>query len=260
MIENEIIPPTTNIPNNEGEDINEEDMLNEFKDLFQPGRAFATRALLRSEINRYGLKYNVVMSTKNSNYRSVHLWCKHAGIYKQGKRQSKKATPEKVIKPRNKITKRSGCGCFIKAKLINEMWIIEHSHGEHNHTIPKNRAVYSIHRRQSEEIKSLILQLLNDGQKISNILEYLNMIGINNIIKKDIENLQQQYRRKEKKQQLRLQQQAKVEGEESQLQQQHQQQPTFDPLLYHNQIIHYTNTNTPSSILKDTDSLNDSIV
>lgn len=198
MMTNDTIPSSSNIPNSD--DSEEKEMLNEFNELFQPGQAFATRALLQREIAKYGEKYNVVMSTKNSNYRSVHLWCKHAGTYK---RDSSKKTdsPDKVIKRRNKGTKRTGCGCFIKAKVINELWVIERSHGKHNHVIPKSKTVYSVHRKQSEEIKSLILQLLSDGQKVSHILEYLSMIGINNIIKKDIENLQQQHRRSQKQQQ-----------------------------------------------------------
>jgi hypothetical protein len=198
------IPSSNTIPastTNEGSG-----SVKEFNNLFDPGKRYTSLALLRSTIADYGQRYNIVMSTKNSNYRSVHLWCKHAGVYRKGKKRnnSEKSnenenTPTtKVIKSRKKETQRTDCKCYIKAKLIGELWVIEHSHGEHNHAIPKNKTVYSLHRRQTDEIKTLILQLLNNGQKISAILEYLHMIGINNIIKKDIENLQQQFRRKKK--------------------------------------------------------------
>lgn len=179
---------------------NNEMMLNEFKGLFEPGKSYSTLANLRSEIANFGQRHNIVMSIKNSNFRSVHLWCKHAGVFTKLERKSKKAVNNnnKEVKPRKKGTQRTDCQCFIKAKLINEIWVIERSHGEHNHTIPKNRTVYSVHRRQSEQTKDLILQLLNNGQKINSILEYLHMIGISNIIKKDIENLQQYFRRADK--------------------------------------------------------------
>lgn len=175
-------------------------MLNEFKDRFEPGKTYSSLADLRSEIANFGQKHNIVMSIKNSNFRSVHLWCKHAGVFTKLERKSKKTvnSNNKEVRPRKKGTQRTDCQCFIKAKLINENWVIERSHGEHNHTIPKNRTVYSVHRRQSKQTKELILQLLNNGQKINSILEYLHMIGISNIIKKDIENLQQYFRRADK--------------------------------------------------------------
>ncbi|KAI8643917.1 hypothetical protein BD408DRAFT_414092 [Parasitella parasitica] len=179
--------------------ISNEIMLNEFRNLFESGKTYPTLADLRSEITNFGQKHNVVMSIKNSNFRSIHLWCKHAGVFTKLERKSKKANDsDKVVKPRKKSTQRTDCQCFIKAKLINEIWVIERSHGEHNHPIPKNRTVYSVHRRQNKQTKDLILQLLNNGQKINSILEYLHMIGISNIIKKDIENLQQYFRRAEK--------------------------------------------------------------
>jgi len=172
-------------------------MLNEFRDLFDPGKSYPTLVSLRSEIANFGQKHNIVMSIKNSNFRSVHLWCKHAGVFTKIERKPKKPgnSNNKVVKPRKKSTQRTDCQCFIKAKSINEVWVIERSHGEHNHIIPKNKTVYSAHRRQSEQTKDLILQLLKSGQKVNSILEYLHMIGISNIIKKDIENLQQYFRR-----------------------------------------------------------------
>jgi hypothetical protein len=184
----------------------ESELVQDFQKLFEPGKSYTSLALLRSTIADYGQRHNIVMSTKNSNYRSVHLWCKHAGVYRKGKKRVNTEKPSnetenkstKVIKSRKKETQRTDCRCYIKAKLIGELWVVEHSYGGHNHAIPKNKTVYSLHRRQSEEIKNLILQLLNNGQKISSILEYLHMIGINNIIKKDIENLQQQFRRNKK--------------------------------------------------------------
>lgn len=174
-------------------------MLKEFRDLFDPGKSYPTLASLRSEIASFGQKHNIVMSIKNSNFRSVHLWCKHAGVYTKTERKPKKpavnSTTNKVVKPRKKSTQRTDCQCFIKAKSINDIWVIERSQGEHNHIIPRNKTVYSAHRRQSEQTKDLILQLLKSGQKVNSILEYLHMIGISNIIKKDIENLQQYFRR-----------------------------------------------------------------
>ncbi|KAL9555187.1 hypothetical protein MBANPS3_002460 [Mucor bainieri] len=185
-----VIPLDTSTHPAEDTVINNERMLNEFRDLFDP-------ASLRSEIANFGQKHNIVMSIKNSNFRSVHLWCKHAGVYTKIERKPKKPanSNNKVVKPRKKSTQRTDCQCFIKAKSINEIWVIERSHGEHNHIIPKNKTVYSAHRRQSEQTKDLILQLLKSGQKVNSILEYLHMIGISNIIKKDIENLQQYFRR-----------------------------------------------------------------
>lgn len=188
----------------------ESNLIQEFNNLFESGKSYTSLTLLRSTIADYGQRHNIVMSTKNSNYRSVHLWCKHAGVYRKGKKrnsannhgkssnENENISTNKVIKSRKKETQRTDCKCYIKAKLIGESWVIEHSFGKHNHVIPKNKTVYSLHRRQSDEIKNLILQLLNNGQKITSILEYLHMIGINNIIKKDIENLQQQFRRKNK--------------------------------------------------------------
>ncbi|KAL7325643.1 Transcription factor rbf1 (RPG-box-binding factor) (Repressor-activator protein 1) [Mucor circinelloides] len=192
-----VIPLDTTTNSTEDTVINNERMLNEFRDLFDPGKSYPTLASLRSEIANFGQKYNVVMSIKNSNFRSVHLWCKHAGVYTKIERKPKKpvSNSNKVVKPRKKSTQRTDCQCFIKAKSINEIWVIERSHGEHNHIIPKNKTVYSAHRRQSEQTKDLILQLLRSGQKVNSILEYLHMIGISNIIKKDIENLQQYFRR-----------------------------------------------------------------
>ncbi|KAL9541323.1 hypothetical protein PS6_010354 [Mucor atramentarius] len=175
-----VIPLDTTTNSTEDTVINNERMLNEFRDLFDPGKSYPTLASLRSEIANFGQKYNVVMSIKNSNFRSVHLWCKHAGVYTKIERKPKKpvSNSNKVVKPRKKSTQRTDCQCFIKAKSINEIW-----------------TVYSAHRRQSEQTKDLILQLLRSGQKVNSILEYLHMIGISNIIKKDIENLQQYFRR-----------------------------------------------------------------
>ncbi|KAI9476408.1 MAG: hypothetical protein EXX96DRAFT_463335, partial [Benjaminiella poitrasii] len=187
----------------------QKELLDEFNMMFQPGKSFPSLALLRSHVVAYGQKYNIVMSTKNSNYRSIHLWCKHGGVYRKGKRRANQQDDKKVIKQRKKATQRTNCECFIKAKVVNGgggEWIIERSFGEHNHVIPKNKTVYSAHRKQSEEIKNLILRLLDTGQKINNVLEYLHMIGIKNIIKKDIENLQQQYKRKNKKEEQQQQQ------------------------------------------------------
>ncbi|GAN11663.1 hypothetical protein MAM1_0788d11242 [Mucor ambiguus] len=192
-----VIPLDTTIHPTQDAVINNERMLNEFRDLFDPGKSYPTLASLRSEIANFGQKHNIVMSIKNSNFRSVHLWCKHAGVYTKTERKPKKPvnSNDKMVKPRKKSTQRTDCQCFIKAKSINEIWVIERSHGEHNHIIPKNKTVYSAHRRQSEQTKDLILQLLKSGQKVNSILEYLHMIGISNIIKKDIENLQQYFRR-----------------------------------------------------------------
>ncbi|KAI8328605.1 hypothetical protein EDC96DRAFT_452746 [Choanephora cucurbitarum] len=171
--------------------------LREFNSLFAPGAVFNTLGDLRTTVANYGQKYNVVMSTKNSNYRSIYLWCKHAGVYRKSSKHPSYSS--KTGKSRKKETKRTDCKCYIKAKKIEEKWTVEHSYGDHNHDIPTNCTVYSLHRRQSEPVKELILQLLNNGQKINSILEYLHMMGIHNIIKKDIENLQQHFRRKKLK-------------------------------------------------------------
>ncbi|KAI8074323.1 uncharacterized protein B0P05DRAFT_548102 [Gilbertella persicaria] len=173
------------------------EFLQEFDALFAPGNSFDSIGDLRSTVSSYGQKHNVVMSTKNSNYRSIHLWCKHAGVYRKSNKNTNQ--PTKTVKSRKKETQRTDCKCFIKAKLVEQKWLIERSYGNHNHAIPTNCTVYSLHRRQSEPVKELILQLLNNGQKISSILEYLHMMGIRNIIKKDIENLQQHFRRKKLK-------------------------------------------------------------
>ncbi|KAI8373302.1 hypothetical protein BD560DRAFT_489219 [Blakeslea trispora] len=190
---NRMPPSNTPFSSVPGEHLPE--FLREFNRLFSPGTTFDTVGDLRTTVASYGQKYNVVMSTKNSNYRSIHLWCKHAGVY----RKSSKHPISKTVKSRKKETQRTDCKCFIKAKKIEQKWHIERSHGDHNHVIPTNCTVYSLHRRQSEPVKELILQLLNNGQKISSILAYLHMMGIHNIIKKDIENLQQHFRRKKLK-------------------------------------------------------------
>lgn len=184
-------------------DLNPSLIAQDFYESFPQGKQYKTLEELRQDIYEYGKKYNIVMSIKNSNYRSIHLWCKHGGQYRKGK---KKVVDEETgaeiesARLRQKRTQRQGCPCFIKARYLRGIWAIDTTFGQHNHVLPTNRNAYSIHRKQPKETTALIKRLLSDGQKIGDILSHLSTIGITNIIKKDIENMQQQLRRKKKKQ------------------------------------------------------------
>ncbi|KAI8888576.1 hypothetical protein K501DRAFT_329703 [Backusella circina FSU 941] len=203
-----LLPPSETVEervasSSSSSDPNPSHITQDFNDSFPEGKEYKTLEALRQDIDDYGKKYNIVMSVKNSNYRSIHLWCKHGGQYRKGKKKVVDAdtgTEVETARLRQKRTQRQGCLCFVKARYLRGLWVIDTSFGEHNHVLPANKNVYSIHRKQPKETAALIKRLLNDGQKVSDIIGHLSSIGITNIIKKDIENMQQQLRRKKKKQ------------------------------------------------------------
>lgn len=75
-------------------------------------RMYLSKEDVRSAVNAYGAKNNIVFSTKSSGEYAITLVCKHSGAY----RVPNSVTYETETAKRVKRSQKVGCGCFIKAK------------------------------------------------------------------------------------------------------------------------------------------------
>ncbi|GAN02746.1 hypothetical protein MAM1_0027c02193 [Mucor ambiguus] len=92
---------------------------------------------------------------------------------------------------RKKLSQKIQCPFEIRAKPMGSSWIIYKVNYEHNHEMATDIKAYAQHRKLSPETKQLIIDLMNSGSTNSTIMEYLQLKGIDNVLKKDIANIRQ---------------------------------------------------------------------
>ncbi|OAD05211.1 hypothetical protein MUCCIDRAFT_94597 [Mucor lusitanicus CBS 277.49] len=92
---------------------------------------------------------------------------------------------------RKKLSQKIQCPFEIRAKPMGSSWIIYKVNYEHNHEMASDIKAYAQHRKLSPETKQLIIDLMNSGSTNSTIMEYLQLKGIDNVLKKDIANVRQ---------------------------------------------------------------------
>lgn len=171
-------------------------ILSEFYERFSPGKTFQTLEELRRSTFEYGRKHNVALTTSKSDKTKVYLICKHGGHYRKNVNQ--KRPDAKLIKTRIRKSQKNGCCCLIYARCYKgSFWTIRKSIGEHNHPISEDPRAYAMYRSLEAEQLSMVHQLLEKNIGISSIVKSLTANGVNNIVAKDIENIQQDLKRKE---------------------------------------------------------------
>ncbi|KAI8969706.1 hypothetical protein BDB01DRAFT_855566 [Pilobolus umbonatus] len=169
-------------------------LITEFYERFSSGTMFETLQALRSAVYDYGRKYNVALTTSKSDKAKVYLICKHGGHY----RKTSKRKSDKEVKPRMRRSQKTGCECMIYARCCrNSFWIIRKSVGEHNHPIAEDPRTYAMYRSLSPENLLMVHKLLREHVGISFIVKSLRASGVTNIIAKDIENIQQDLKRRD---------------------------------------------------------------
>lgn len=170
-------------------------LITEFYENFSVGKTYQTLEELRSTAFEYGRKHNVALTTSKSDKTKIYLICKHGGHYR--KNLNKKNRPE-TIKTRIRKSQKNGCRCLIYARCCKGThWTIRKSIGEHNHPISEDPRTYAMYRSLKAEHLSMVHKLLKENMGISNIVKSLTAKGVNNIVAKDIENIQQDMKRKE---------------------------------------------------------------
>ncbi|KAL9536900.1 hypothetical protein MBANPS3_012273, partial [Mucor bainieri] len=92
---------------------------------------------------------------------------------------------------RKKLSQKILCPFEIRAKPMGTSWIIYKVNYEHNHEMATDIKAYAQHRKLSSETKQLIIDLMRSGSTNSAIMEYLQLKGIDNVLKKDIANIRQ---------------------------------------------------------------------
>ncbi|GAA5811797.1 hypothetical protein MFLAVUS_005242 [Mucor flavus] len=171
-------------------------ILSEFYERFSAGKTFQTLEELRRSTFEYGRKHNVALTTSKSDKTKVYLICKHGGHYRKNVNQKRPDT--KLIKTRIRKSQKNGCCCLIYARCYKgSFWTIRKSIGEHNHPISEDPRAYAMYRSLEAEQLSMVHQLLEKNIGISSIVKSLTANGVNNIVAKDIENIQQDLKRKE---------------------------------------------------------------
>ncbi|KAG2211893.1 hypothetical protein INT47_004580 [Mucor saturninus] len=175
-------------------------ILVEFYETFPTGQVFDSLASLRSTALEYGKKYNVALTTSKSDKTKVYLICKHGGYYRKN---IKKATsPDKpMVKTRIRKSLKNGCSCLIYARYEKkgDFWTVRKSIGEHNHPIAEDPRTYAMYRSLEPEHLAFVHKQLKDSVCISDIVRSLIESGVKNIVSKDIENIQQDLKRKQAK-------------------------------------------------------------
>ncbi|CAO3618958.1 unnamed protein product [Mucor fragilis] len=175
---------------------------------------------IRQAAIRYARRHKFAVSTLRSGARQLVLVCKHSGAYRATK--SKTATPndsppaaapeepsneaqasteataadpshEAASKKntRKKLSQKIQCPFEIRAKPMGSSWIIYKVNYEHNHEMAADIKAYAQHRKLTPETRQLIIDLMNSGSTNSTIMEYLQLKGIDNVLKKDIANIRQ---------------------------------------------------------------------
>ncbi|KAI9473893.1 MAG: hypothetical protein EXX96DRAFT_487564 [Benjaminiella poitrasii] len=167
----------------------------EFYERFATGRMFQTLEELRTEAYEYGRKHNVALTTSKSDKTKIYLICKHGGQYRKN---TKRSQTNKAVKPRIRRSQKTGCACMIYARCCRgSFWIIRKSVGEHNHPIAEDPRTYAMYRSLSPEHLLVVHRLLREHVGVSFIVKSLKANGVTNILAKDIENIQQDLKRRD---------------------------------------------------------------
>ncbi|CEP11091.1 hypothetical protein [Parasitella parasitica] len=169
-------------------------IITEFYDKFAVGRMFQTLDELRNEAFEYGKKHNVALTTSKSDKTKIYLICKHGGQYRKN---NKRPVPGKNVKPRIRSSHKIGCPCMIYARCCRgSFWVVRKCVGEHNHPIAEDPRTYSMYRCLSDEHLLVVRRLLREHVGNSFIVKALKANGVTNILVKDIENIQQDLKRR----------------------------------------------------------------
>ncbi|KAI8369060.1 hypothetical protein BD560DRAFT_397889 [Blakeslea trispora] len=169
-------------------------VLAEFYRRFSVGRMFDSLEELRTEAYEYGRKHNVALTTSKSDKTKIYLICKHGGQY----RRNTKRPPPGTVKPRIRKSQKTGCACMIYARHCKgSFWVIRKSIGEHNHPVVNDETQYAMYRTLTPEQLLDVHRLLRDHVSVALIVKSLKSKGANNILAKDIENIQQDLKRRE---------------------------------------------------------------
>lgn len=185
-------------------------IITEFYERFKTGKIFQSLEELRNAAFDYGRKYNVAITTSKSDKTKIYLICKHGGQYRQNANRKRAAAlalkrQEKCIKPRMRRSQKQGCCCLIYARRFKtQHWTIRKSEAQHNHQIAQDPRTYAMYRALQPEHLSTVHELLRENKGIANIVKALVERGVNNIVPKDIENIQQDLKRKEAKERERV--------------------------------------------------------
>lgn len=176
-------------------------IITEFYERFPMGRMFQSLEALRTETYEYGRKHNVALTTSKSDKTKIYLICKHGGQYRKNVKKSQKAAAaaaNRVIKARARRSQKTGCACMIYARCCRgSFWIIRKSIGEHNHPIANDPSAYAMYRSLSPEHLITVHRLLREHVSVSLIIKSLKASGVSNILAKDIENIQQDMKRRD---------------------------------------------------------------
>lgn len=171
----------------------------EFYEKFPVGKTFDSLEQLRKVALDYGKRYNVALTTSKSDKTKVYLICKHGGYYRKNVNKKKPAPKDKAtpVKTRVRKSQKSGCSCLIYARCSKgAIWTIRKSIAEHNHPIAVDPRTYAMYRSLDSDQLAFVHKLLGENTSISGIVKILKEKGINNIVPKDIENIQQDLKRK----------------------------------------------------------------
>lgn len=170
-------------------------LLSEFYERFAQGKMFQTLQELRAAAYDYGRRHNVALTTSKSDKTKVYLICKHGGQYRKN---NKRPQSDKPVKPRIRRSQKTGCACMIYARCCRgSFWIIRKSVAEHNHPIADDPRTYAMYRSLSPEHLLVVHKLLREHVGVSYIVKSLKATGVTNILPKDIENIQQDLKRRD---------------------------------------------------------------
>ncbi|KAI8973287.1 hypothetical protein BDF20DRAFT_881551 [Mycotypha africana] len=182
-------------------------LMSEFQTRFGVGRVFESLEALRGAVFEYGKKYNVALTTSKSDKSKVYLLCKHGGKHRKVTKKSDitaaaapttpaLATPKKV-KTRVRLSQKTGCECMIYARKCRDgLWMIKKSIPQHNHPIASDPAMYPMYRSLPPEYLLVVHKLLQEHVSTGHIVKSLRANGISNIVTKDIDNIQQDMKKK----------------------------------------------------------------
>ncbi|OAD69740.1 hypothetical protein PHYBLDRAFT_200797 [Phycomyces blakesleeanus NRRL 1555(-)] len=179
--------------------------LTEFNSIFLIGREFSSTEAVREAAKAYGTKHNIALTTTFSSTSRIKMSCKHAGEYRDTRKAKKAALNVSVgedsplpgwKRQREKDTQKRGCPCFVYASRKKTGIITVNSReAQHNHGIEDDRRAYAMYRKLSPEAMSLVTKHLEDQDDVSTIFEDLKDNGFKNIIRQDIENIKQDFRK-----------------------------------------------------------------
>ncbi|KAL0092469.1 hypothetical protein J3Q64DRAFT_1217161 [Phycomyces blakesleeanus] len=179
----------------------------EFNTLFIVGKEFPSTVAVREAAKAYGIKHNIAFTTHSATANRIKMICKHAGEYRDTRKAEKEAvqasgkedTPlpgkERV---RRKKSRKCGCQCFVYAAVDRHGRLAVRSReAEHNHTIEEDRKAYAMHRKLTPEALSLVNKHLENNDNAPTIFRILQENGFTNIILRDIENIKQNFAKKD---------------------------------------------------------------